>query len=382
MRQSDTGATIAAAIVLVVGMGFGRFAFTGLYPLMVADLQISVEGGSYAASANYAGYLIGALLAAALSGIPSRKLCTFATITTVITVGLLALPLPVWLIVTLRGFSGLCSAVSMVAASQWLIQDRRLHGGAAALYSGVGIGILVSAEMIAFGHVASLTSHIIWFALAAAALILAIICVAMQAQAERSKPHQIQDQAAPDDDGPLLLGATRLVVIYGLAGLGYIITATYLPLLVRSAFASVDPVHIWALFGLGAVPSCFLWHSLHQKWGTHRSLMANLAVQALGVILPVFHTPVSYIVSALLVGGTFMGTVTIAMPAARKVAAKVRFNMLGIMTASYGVGQIIGPLMANAVYSRTASFDVSLVIAAMALLMAATLCFSRVPRAG
>ncbi len=68
MRNKEAGVTIAAALVLVVGMGFGRFAFTGLYPLMIVDQQISVEGGSYAASANYAGYLIGALLAALLSG--------------------------------------------------------------------------------------------------------------------------------------------------------------------------------------------------------------------------------------------------------------------------------------------------------------------------
>lgn len=105
--------------------------------------------------------------------------------------------------------------------------------------------------------------------------------------------------------------------------------------------------------------------------------MANLIVQAIGVILPVLHTPVSYIVSALLVGGTFMGTVTIAMPAARKLAAKVRFNMLAIMTASYGIGQIVGPLMANALYARTTSFDASLVIATVALLLAGALCFSQ-----
>ncbi|MFC7067884.1 hypothetical protein [Brucella rhizosphaerae] len=41
-NQSESGATIAAALVLIIGMGFGRFAFTGLYPLMIADGQISV----------------------------------------------------------------------------------------------------------------------------------------------------------------------------------------------------------------------------------------------------------------------------------------------------------------------------------------------------
>ena len=52
---------VAAAIILVVGMGFGRFAFTGLYPLMVNEHILTIAGGSWAASANYAGYLVGAL---------------------------------------------------------------------------------------------------------------------------------------------------------------------------------------------------------------------------------------------------------------------------------------------------------------------------------
>ncbi len=371
--KHEIGAMVAAALVLVVGMGFGRFAFTGLYPLMVSGQQISIEGGSYAASANYAGYLTGALLAALLSGIPSRRLCVFATVATVIGLGVLALPLAEWLIVAIRGLAGLFSAMAMVGASQWLIHDRRLHTGAPALYSGVGVGIFLSAEIIAIGRVSSLSSGAIWLVLAVAALVLTAVSVVMQARTERSRPHQIQARAAAAHEAPPL-GATRLIVVYGLAGLGYIVTATYLPLLVGRALAAIDPVHIWAVFGLGAVPSCFLWHALHERWGTRTSLLVNLVVQGIGVALPVFHTPASYIASALLVGGTFMGTVTIAMPAARRLAAGVRFNMLAIMTASYGVGQIVGPLMANALYAGTASFDASLVVAALALLAAGALC--------
>jgi len=379
--RNETMATIAAALVLIVGMGFGRFAFTGLYPLMVANGQISIEGGSYAASANYAGYLIGALLAALLSGIPSRRLCASATVLTVVTLGLLALPLPEWLIVVVRGLAGIFSAISMVAASHWLIHDRRQHDGAPALYAGVGIGIFLSAEMIALGHLASLSSRAIWLALGIVALAPTLAAIVMQARTERARPHLSPSQTIPVEDQPASLGATRLILIYGLAGLGYIVTATYLPLLVRSALASVDPVHVWAVFGLGAVPSCFLWHFLHQRWGTKRSLMANLLVQAVGVVLPVLHTPSAHLLSALLVGGTFMGTVTIAMPAARRVSARVRFNMLAIMTASYGLGQIVGPLMANALYAETGSFDASLILAAMALLAAGALCFGRPARA-
>ncbi|MEC5193996.1 MFS family permease [Xanthomonas campestris] len=80
--------------------------------------------------------------------------------------------------------------------------------------------------------------------------------------------------------------------------------------------------------------------------------------------------------SALLVGGTFMGTVTIAMPAARAIAERVRFNMLAVMTAAYGVGQILGPLLASRLYAAKGTFDTSLYIAAAALILAGVLCIA------
>lgn len=49
--KHDVNATVAATLVLVVGMGVGRFAFTGLYPLMISEGSLSVSGGSFAASA-------------------------------------------------------------------------------------------------------------------------------------------------------------------------------------------------------------------------------------------------------------------------------------------------------------------------------------------
>ncbi|HEY8027835.1 MAG TPA: YbfB/YjiJ family MFS transporter [Burkholderiaceae bacterium] len=78
-----------------------------------------------------------------------------------------------------------------------------------------------------------------------------------------------------------------------------------------------------------------------------------------------------FLASALLVGGTFVGTVTIAMPAGRRLAHRIRFNILASMTAAYGVGQIAGPLVAGALLAQTHSFSLSLMSAAVALLAAA-----------
>src|SRR3546814_17917255 len=58
-------------VALAVAMGIGRFAFTPLWPLMAEDAGLSLAQGGWLASANYAGYLPGALAAVAF---PIRRL--------------------------------------------------------------------------------------------------------------------------------------------------------------------------------------------------------------------------------------------------------------------------------------------------------------------
>jgi hypothetical protein len=378
MTRAERVAAVAAALVLVIGMGFGRFAFTGLYPLMVSEGHLTVHGGSYAASANYAGYLIGAL---ALGFIPlrsSRFMCVFGAATTVLALALLGLPLSEWMIATVRGLAGIFSAIALVGASHWLIHDRHHTGGAPTLFAGVGAGIFLSAEIIAAGRSFSIGSEGIWLLLALAALVLAAVSYALMTSRAVAGAAPAQKSAPDAPMVPGALTAVQLIWIYGLGGFGYIITATYLPLLISTALGSVDPLQIWAVFGLGAIPSCFVWHAWHMRLGTSRSLMINLLFQALGVALPaISHSPIAYLGSALLVGGTFMGTVTIVLPAARRVAGTVRFNILAIVTASYGVGQIIGPLLANALYVHWQTFDAALIVAAAALVIAAASCLGR-----
>jgi len=381
-RRHALGPALAAAAVLAIGMGFGRFAFTGLYPLMVGDGILTVHGGTLAASANYGGYLLGALLLAGARPADARRLSIASMLASVACMAALAWLRAPWAIVAMRGLAGGVSAVAMVGASLWLLQHMGHAHGAPLLFSGVGAGIVLSAELIAAGHAAGYGSAMLWLVLAGASLVIAVI--ALPALNARPKPERHADQrdarAATAAEAGSTLDAARLIGIYGLAGFGYIVTATYLPLLIKGALGAVSPIQVWAVFGLGAVPSCFLWHALHVRRGTRFSLVLNLFVQAVGVVLPALaHSAPSYLLSAMLVGGTFTGTVTIAMPAARRVAHAVRFNMLAGMTAAYGIGQIVGPLVANALYARSHTFGGSLLAAGAALVLAGLLAFGVAP---
>src|ERR1700737_986834 len=57
---------LAGLVTLGVAMGIGRFAFTPILPMMQQDAAVSVAVGGWLASANYLGYLLGAISAVAL----------------------------------------------------------------------------------------------------------------------------------------------------------------------------------------------------------------------------------------------------------------------------------------------------------------------------
>src|ERR1700712_2070042 len=99
-------ASLAGALVLAVGMGFGRFAFTGMYPLMVREGAISVAGGSLAASANYAGYLLGAILVARFDNRHAARLAQFAMIGTIVCLAAMSLHFGTAYIIGVRFVAG------------------------------------------------------------------------------------------------------------------------------------------------------------------------------------------------------------------------------------------------------------------------------------
>lgn len=368
---------LAGAIVLAIGMGFGRFAFTGMYALMIHDGVFDIAGGSLAASANYAGYLVGALIAGKMGDARAIRAARFAAIATVVGLALLTLPMPSAWIAVIRFAAGVASAVAMVAASMWLFHVIHFHEGSPILFAGVGTGIFLSAELIAVGQALGLHSAGVWCVLTVAAAVLSMLV--WRALSDGSTTATTVPHAHAASTSSMGVGEPFsrpvLILVYGLAGFGYIVTATYLPLLVRHSLGSINPVHVWAAFGLGAVPSCFVWHKVYRALGDRKAMITNLVVQAIGVVLPVvFASPVAYFASAALVGGTFMGTITIAMPSARRIAHGARYNLISVMTAAFGVGQIAGPLVSSALFAHTHAFDASLSAAGVALAVGAALC--------
>jgi len=166
-----------------------------------------------------------------------------------------------------------------------------------------------------------------------------------------------------------------LIVAYGLFGFGYVITATFISTMVRTSpeIRSIEPV-IWLVVGLAAVPSVALWMWVGRRWGNHRGFAIACLAEAVGVAMSVLATDaLLVVVSAALLGGTFVGITALGLIRARRLSTGDPRRSLGFMTAAFGLGQMIGPTFAGLAYGLGDSFLVPSLVAAAALLVAAGL---------
>lgn len=135
----------------------------------------------------------------------------------------------------------------------------------------------------------------------------------------------------------------QLALLYGFAGFGYIIVATYLPLMAKSAGSPLLTAHLWSLVGLAIIPGCFGWLWAAKHWGVLPCLTANLLIQSACVLLSLASDSLLLLIlSSIGFGATFMGTTSLVMPLARQLSAPGNINLLGLVTLTYGIGQILG----------------------------------------
>jgi len=358
---------------MAVGMGIGRFVYTPILPIMAEELGLSASETGLIASANFLGYLAGALAASARFVSGSRRAWLIAGLAGN-AIGLAAMglsdSLPYFLFVRFLG--GVASAFVLVFAST-LVLERAASSGRSLVsslhFAGVGTGVAVSSLIVVavaqFGGWAAQ-----WHISAAVALLGAVAAAILIPKDTGAQPVA---RAAPGRSASN--GLARLIAAYGLFGFGYVITATFLVALVRGepAIAPAEPI-IWLVFGLGTMPSAALWTWVGKRIGLCQAFAIACAIEALGVAASVLWVSVTgVIVGTALLGLTFVGVTAVGLVVARGMARGDARQTLGLMTASFGLGQIIGPSFAGFVYDATGSFVLPSLVAAGALALAAAL---------
>jgi MFS family permease len=164
----------------------------------------------------------------------------------------------------------------------------------------------------------------------------------------------------------------RLVLCYGVFGFGYIIPATFLPVMAKEIVP--DPRLFgwaWPAFGAAAAVSTLFAARLSARF-SHRSVwIGGHLVMALGVVVPLIVPGLAGIVAAaLLVGGTFMVITMAGMQDARRAGAGRARSLMAAMTSAFALGQIVGPLILGLL---PRGFSFALILAAAMLALSALL---------
>ena len=365
------------AAAMAAAMGIGRFAYTPILPAMHSQASLSAANAGFLATLNFAGYMLATLwplLARRLGSAPGPKTTLrFALATCFAATLAMALTDSVTLWGALRFISGFASALAMIYATTMVLDAlaRSNRSGAAAIhFSGVGVGITVSGLMVLLFEHLQVGWRGMW--IGAAALIALLVPVVLVTVARRTPRTAAMPAPAPSRaDAARERNPWWLVAAYTCAGLGFIVSGTFLPLIAKQSPATAPyAAFCWVIVGMAAIPSNVLWARVARRAGATISLVVQYALQALAVVLPIFwQTPFALLIGGLLLGGTFMGIVTVASARARDIAPQRTAEMLALMTACYSVGQIVGPPMAGLIATRTGSFDGGLGIAAATMVL-------------
>ncbi len=366
---------LAGLVALAVAMGIGRFAFTPVLPMMQQDAGVSVAAGGWLASANYLGYLVGALSATALPFEPATAIRVGLVTIVVVTLGMgTSRTFLAWAV--LRALAGVASAWVLVFTSSWCLERLARAGRPvlnAVVFAGVGSGIAVAGAVCLALMGRGASSAQAWAVLGTIAL-AGTATVWHTFGTARGVSFGAPRRAAAD--GPRWDGKwLPLVLCYGVFGFGYIVPATFVPVLARQVVS--NPLVFgwaWPAFGTAAALTPVAAAVWAQRIGTRRIWIASQVAMALGVAAPVVWPAIGGIMlAALLVGATFMVITMAGMQEARVVAGRAATPLMAAMTSAFGAGQVLGPIVATSMLGGDARFSQALLIAGGLLLAAAAL---------
>ncbi len=143
---------LAGAVAMAAAMGFGRFSFTPILPGMMVGVPLSAADAGFIASANFVGYLVGAVLAAyGWAAGAQRLVALLSLLATAILLAAMAATDSVLLFAIIRFLAGVASAFTLVFSSAIVLS----HGAAAGNdhvqathFGGPGAGIAISSVMV------------------------------------------------------------------------------------------------------------------------------------------------------------------------------------------------------------------------------------------
>lgn len=375
--QRQRWQVLAAGIFsLLLAMGVARFSYTPLLPLMQKQAGLGVGEAGWLAAINYLGYLTGAVVASLVGDLRLKdRLYRIGLVVALAATGAMGLSssFTVWALA--RYFAGLGTAAGMLLGTglilNWLIRhDHRSELGIH--FSGIGLAIAGSAAAV------ELMSHWLdwrgqWLAFTAAGALLLVPALRWL-----PRPDGIavtKSGAAMADQPPSPLFLRLFMAAYFCAGVGYVVSATFIVAIVdRLPGLAGAGTWVFLVLGLAGAPACIAWDHVARRIGELNALIVATVIEIAGILLPVLgHGLGPALAGAALFGATMIGGVSLVLTMAGRYYPTRPAKMMGKMTIAYGIAQIVAPAVTGWLALGSGSYDVGLYLAAGVMAVGAAL---------
>jgi predicted MFS family arabinose efflux permease len=358
------GQSARLALGTTAALGLARFAYGLLLPAMRSQLHWSLAEAGTLTTANSAGYLVGALIAA-----PAERRLGVAT---VFRVGMIATTAALAACAATGSYPALLAAraVSGVAGALVFIAGGVMASRAAAsarsavpvtiYYAGAGAGIAFSGILLP----PLLGDHpgrwpLAWLILAAgSALASGVSWAAGRGGQDKPAGSTVTGSTVTSSAaGRLAVGVRSLgklyrpAITYLLFGAGYIAYITFLSAYLAAHHASTtEAVLTWTLLGLAAMAGPALWSTPLSTWPRTSALAAALALVGLAAAVALASaTAVAVVGSAVGYGATFLVVPAAITQLIRKSVPPPGWTAaLAAFTVVFAAGQTAGPYLAGA----------------------------------
>ena len=378
-HQIERIKVLAAGIFsLILMLGIARFAYTPMLPVMQTQAGLGISEGGWLAAINYIGYLLGAIIAASVSDLRLKdRLYRAGLIVAVITTWMMGMTDNFWIWSVSRFLAGLSSAAGLLIGSglimHWLLRNG-FRSELGIHFGGIGLGIAFCSILVEL-TLAQLSWAEQWNLMTVLGLLLVIPAWGWLPKPDTSgltsSGERLQDN--PPDRTFLRL----FMVVYFCAGVGYVISATFIVAIVDE-LPGMQGKGMWAflVIGLAAAPACIVWDLIARRIGSINALTTAFLLKIIAVLIPALSANTFLVMlSAALFGATFLGIVSLVLSMAGRYYPTRPAKMMGKMTITYGVAQIIAPAVTGVIAEYSGSYGTGLYLAAAILTVGTALMF-------
>jgi len=362
----------AGIFSLVLVLGVARFSYTPLLPLMQQQAGLGVAEAGWLAAINYAGYLSGAIIASLISDMVLKdRLYRIGMVLAVASTAVMGLTTDFTIWALSRYIAGLSSAAGMLLGTglilNWLI--RHNHRSELGIhFAGIGLGIAgCAAAVTLFSPWLDWRQQ--WFAFTALGCVLLAPALLWLPAPDRSGLTAAGQKMEDNPPSPLYLRI--FMAVYFCAGIGYVVSATFIVAIVNKLPGLAGQGNlVFLAIGIGAAPACINWDLIARRTGDLNALILASTLQVVAILLPVMVGGLfAALFGALLFGGTFIGMVSLVLTMAGRYYPTRPAKMMGKMTLSYGTAQIIGPAITGSLAAHLGSYNAGLYFAAGAMVV-------------